>query len=110
MSKITKPFKVFFHKLFSKKSRPAYYRNPVSDWRNLLIYFAFLSCAVIVLNVYLYMQINSGDFFGKINIQQKKSDALNTKLLDDTNTFYDSRATTFHSISASTTVPIDPSI
>jgi hypothetical protein len=98
-----------FHKLFSKRSKPAYSRDTIADWQRILGVFFVGLLIVVGINTYFFMKLNRGEIFNQGKTEPGTSEIINRKELSDINAYYDAKAIKADSITASTTVPIDPS-
>ncbi len=104
------PFSSVFHKLFSKKTKPLYVRNVVSDWERLIAVFLIISIMICSVTVYFFLKLNNGELFTEGRVDAGPVEVINRKKMVETNAFYDAKATAFENIHATTSIPIDPSL
>jgi Na+-transporting NADH:ubiquinone oxidoreductase subunit NqrB len=110
MHSITSKITSFFHTLLSKKSKAAYVRDVVGDWRKRLVLFVCLAIVVIVLCAYFFLKLSRGEFFTAGIKKPETTELLNTKILADTNMYYTAKQEKIEALTSTSSVPIDPSL
>lgn len=110
MHSITSKITNLFHALLSKKSKPAFARDVLSDWRRLMILFVCSALVVFGLCAYFFLKLNAGEFLSAGIKKPEPVELLNSKILSDTNNYYSMKQEKNQSITSSTSVPIDPSL
>jgi hypothetical protein len=104
-----KKFSDIFHKLFSKKSKPAYTHDVVADWQKIVVFFCAGFLVVGGVSLYFFLKLNNGDIFTAGKVDPSKTQIMSTKQLFEINAHYDKKEERVNSISTTTEVTIDPS-
>ncbi len=80
------------------------------DWATILIAFAILILMAFLVDGYLLIQINRGDFFTTGSVSESGSETLNQKTLLDVAGFFEARQKEYDTFRSVVAPQIDPSI
>ena len=80
------------------------------DWGVMLIGFTVLVLLIVILEGYLFMRINRGDFFSNQSTSGVRTETLNRKTLLDVAGYFEAREKEYADFRATSTPQIDPSI
>lgn len=80
------------------------------DWEILVVVFAAVLILVVLVDGYIFMQINRGELFSVGVTPTQNRDVVNRKTLLDTASFFEARQKEYADFRAANLPQIDPSI